>query len=126
MKLRVIAARLNEAAARAPACVHVTAVWRNARTGKYKADLERERECACDTDTLRFGTLVIRCRAGAEHLRAVAAKYERGVRSLRAGSGLPRREPLSRGGLGRPADGDALLRALEAECGADNVTAEAA
>lgn len=119
MKLREIAARLNEVAARAPACVHVTPVWLSATLGKYKVDRARATECACESDVFRFGTLVIRCRAGAEHIRAIADKYAKGPRALRAGSGLPARELPGRPTLRRPKDADAMLAALEAELAGD-------
>lgn len=106
-KLRIIAARLAEAAAIAPECEPTYTGGRYAvRTG-----------CKCAEVAFTFGTLTVRCRGGRDHIAAVAAKYEKGTRALRAWSGLPARELPGKVSLRRPINADALLAALEAELG---------
>lgn len=99
MKLstRMIAARLREAAHTLP-----DLPMNHAEVGVY---------------TLQIGTFKITCRGTRDAVRNVADKYEKGPRSLRAWSGLPPREPLAKPTLRRPANADALLAELLAECG---------
>lgn len=109
MKLREIAARLREAAAYAPPCDGGEAV--RSKAGDWSI------ECNCDRERLqefKFGTLVIRCRAGAAHIFAVAEKYEKGLRGR--GFQLAPAWP-TRPSLKRPAQGEYLLKELLKECG---------
>ena len=98
MKFREIAARLRTLSHTLPACSHY-----------HGGD-----RCRCEglIEVFRDGAFVIRCRAGAEHVRGLAEKYDRGTASLRAWQNLPARNLPGKPSLRRPPNADALLAAL--------------